>query len=378
MIGVARTDTSIVGRWWWTVDRWQLLAIALLAALGVILVMAASPAVAERLNLDAFYFARRQFIVLLAALAIMGGVALLSPLGVRRMAVAGFAGALILTALTLVGGEDINGARRWLAIGPLVVQPSEFLKPTFVVAIAWVLSASSGRPGLAAYGLALALLALVLALLAAQPDIGMMAVIGAVWSVQLYLAGLATPWIVGVFAVGGAGGLAAYALLPHAASRIDRFLDPASGDSYQIDTALEAFGMGGLLGRGPGEGVVKQVLPDAHSDFIFAVAGEEFGLVTCLLIVGLFAFVVLRGFSRLQRESSYFVLLAATGLLTQFGLQAAINMGVNLRLLPTKGMTLPFISYGGSSLVALALGMGMVLALTRRRAGGGDIGGSAP
>ena len=181
-------------------------------------------------------------------------------------------------------------------------------------------------------------------------------------------------WIIVMGFAGIAGLAAAYALLPHVASRIDRFLDPSSGDSFQVDTALSAFRTGGLTGRGPGEGTVKGILPDAHTDFIFAVAGEEFGLIACLVLVALFAFVVLRGFTRMLMERNAFVMLAAAGLLVQFGIQAFVNMGVNLRLLPAKGMTLPFVSYGGSSLLALAIGMGMVLALTRKRPGAGLIG----
>jgi len=373
MIGIARTDTSIIGRWWWTVDRWMLLAVALLIALGAILLMAASPAVADRLGLDTFYFARRQFSFLVFALVLLVGTALLSPVGVRRVAVAGFVVALGLMTLTLMTGAPINGARRWLDLGPVIFQPSEFVKPTFAVVTAWVLARQQRATEFPGKLVATALLVVVFGLLLAQPDIGMMTVIGAVWFIQLFMAGLPLPWLVGLVALGAAGAATAYLVMPHVASRVDHFLDPASGDSYQIDTALQAFGLGGLFGRGPGEGVVKQVLPDAHTDFVFAVAGEEFGLVACLLLVGLFAAIVLRGLSWALRENNYFVLLAASGLVTQFGLQAVINMGVNLRLLPTKGMTLPFISYGGSSLLALALGMGMILALTRRRVGDGRI-----
>ena len=202
-----------------------------------------------------------------------------------------------------------------------------------------------------------------------QPDIGMTAVVSIVWFCQFVLAGLALQWIVGFMALGIAAMFGAYFLLPHVASRVDRFLDPASGDSHQVDTALEAFTNGGLLGRGPGEGVVKEILPFAHSDFVFAVAGEEFGLLACLALVALFAFVVLRGFGRLHRERDLFVVLAVGGLLVQFGVQALLHMGVNLALIPPTGMTLPLVSYGGSSTVAVALGMGMVLALTRRRPG---------
>ena len=369
MIGIARTDTSVFGYWWWTVDRWLLFAVLVLLGVGTILVMAASPAVADRLGLDTFFFARRQVVFLLAALAVMASVALLTPLGVRRIAALGFVLALALSVLALIFGEDINGARRWLEIGPFLLQPSELLKPTFVVVTAWMLAEEQRHSGFPGKAVTAGLLALVCALLLAQPDIGMVVLVAAVWISQVFTAGLAFPWIAGFGFVALAGGIACYALLPHVASRIDRFIDPAGGDSYQVDTALQAFGMGGFFGRGPGEGIVKQVLPDAHTDFIFAVAGEEFGTLTCLVLVGLFAVIVLRGLGRILQQENYFVLLAASGLLTQFGLQAVINMGVNLNLLPAKGMTLPFISYGGSSLVALALGMGMVLALTRRRVG---------
>jgi len=193
-----------------------------------------------------------------------------------------------------------------------------------------------------------------------------------VWFTQFFLAGLPLIWV-GVAGIGGVLGLtSAYLLLPHVASRIDRFVNPASGDSYQVDRSMDAFMNGGWWGRGPGEGTVKLTLPDAHADFVFAVAGEELGLVICLVIVALFAFVVLRGFTRLLQEANLYIVLAATGLLVQFGLQAIINMASALHLMPTKGMTLPFISYGGSSLLALGIGMGMALALTRRRFGDAD------
>ncbi len=198
----------------------------------------------------------------------------------------------------------------------------------------------------------------------------MAVVVSVVWFTQFFLAGLRLYWVAVGLASGVAGLVGAYLTLPHVASRIDRFFDPASGDSYQVDRAMDAFMNGGLWGRGPGEGTVKEYLPDAHADFVFAVAGEELGLVVCLLIVALFAFIVLRGFSRLLQENNLFVVLAATGLLVQFGLQAVINMASSLHLMPTKGMTLPFLSYGGSSLLSLGLCMGMALALTRRRFGG--------
>jgi cell division protein FtsW len=208
------------------------------------------------------------------------------------------------------------------------------------------------------------------AILIAQPDIGMAAVVVTVWLGQFYMAGLRLYWVM-LVGLGGVGALfSAYSFVPHVRVRVDHFLNPAAGDSYQVNRSLEAFANGGLWGRGPGEGTIKYVLPDAHADFVFAVAGEEFGLVICLAAVGLFAFIVMRGFSRLSHEGSLFVLLSAAGLLIQFGLQAVINMASTLHLMPTKGMTLPFLSYGGSSMLALGLGMGMMLALTRRRLAG--------
>lgn len=380
-----RTDTSLLGRWWWTVDRWSLAALLLLAAIGSALIMAASPAVAHRIGLDSFHFVSRQFMFMVPALLLVIAVSMLSPVMVRRVGAIGFVGALLLTAATLFLSPEVKGATRWLYLGPLSLQPSEFLKPTFAVVTAWMFAiqrqGSHLRPGPEVQGgrfpgdaAAVLLLALVLAVLLLQPDFGMALVVAAVWCAQYFVAGMAL-WLIaaaGIIAIGGF--LAAYTLLPHVASRIDRFLDPAGHENYQIERAMDAFASGGFFGRGPGEGEVKHVLPDAHTDFVFAVAGEEFGLLLCLALVGVFGFIVLRGYARLMREENLFVVLAATGLFTQFGLQAVINIGVNLRLLPTKGMTLPFVSYGGSSLLALALAMGMALALTRERPG---LGGAA-
>jgi cell division protein FtsW len=367
VISFARTDTSLIGRWWWTVDRWTLLAVALLIAIGTLLTMAASPAVAEKLRLDSQHFVLRQAIFLPLAMTVMFLVSLMSPRGVRRISVVGLAISLILVIATLVMGAEIKGATRWLQFAGLSIQPSEFVKPCFAVVAAWMLAEQGRREGVPGGLICCALFALITWLLVSQPDLGMTVVVAVVWFGQCFIAGLPMLWVGVLAGLGLIGAVAAYAAIPHVASRINRFFDPASGDSYQIDRAMDAFGQGGLFGRGPGEGMVKRVLPDAHTDFIFAVAGEEFGLIACLIIVALFGFITLRGFARLLREEDLFVLLAAAGLLTQFGLQAVINIGVNVNLLPTKGMTLPFISYGGSSMLALALAMGMVLALTRRR-----------
>lgn len=367
----SRADTSVLGRWWWTVDRWTLAALLALIGFGYIMMLAASPAVAERIGASSrnmFFF--KQVAYLMMAAVLMITVSLLSPRGVRRFALVGFAIALVLTAATLVVGVEIKGARRWLPIPFLSLQPSEFLKPFFAVVAAWLI-AEGRMPGSKVWGacIALGLFLIVGAILKGQPDIGMLLVVSAVFFAQFFVAGMNMFLVGAVGGVGVAGAAGAYLLFPHVQSRVQRFLDPTSGDSYQVNVALEAFANGGLLGRGPGEGRVKNVLPDAHADFVFAVAGEEFGMVICLVILALFAFIVVRGLARLLSETDLFVMLAGTGLLTQFGLQAFVNMASTLHLIPTKGMTLPFVSYGGSSVLAIAMGMGMLLALTRRRVG---------
>jgi cell division protein FtsW len=369
----ARIDQSPVARWWWTIDRWSLGALALLIAFGAVLSMAASPAVAERLGYAPLHFVERQMVVAPLAFAVMFGVSLLPPRAVRRVAFIGFAIAVLLLAMTFVVGVEIKGARRWINLPGLALQPSEFVKPTFAIVAAWLFAEQKERPGFPGNAISIALFLGLIAMLMKQPDLGMAVVVALVWFAQFFMAGLRLYWAA-IGTMAGLGGLVgAYLWLPHVTSRINRFLDPAAGDSYQVNRSIEAFVNGGLWGRGPGEGTVKDVLPDAHADFVFAVAGEEFGLVVCILIVGVFAFIVLRGFSRLLQEGNLFVLLSATGLLIQFGLQAVINMASTLHLIPTKGMTLPFLSYGGSSMLALALGMGMMLALTRRRLGGSEL-----
>jgi cell division protein FtsW len=369
----ARIDQSQVARWWWTVDRWSLAALGMLIGFGVVMSLAASPPVAERIGYDGLHFVRRHLAMLPLALGLMFAVSLQPPRTIRRIAVIGFAISLVLLALTFVIGVEIKGARRWINFPGLSLQPSEFVKPTFAVVAAWLFAEQKLRPRFPGNLICLALFLLVVAMLIKQPDIGMAAVVAAVWFAQFFTAGMRLYWVAGGALAGLGGVVGAYMYLPHVRVRVDHFLDPSTGDSYQVNRSIEAFANGGLWGRGPGEGTVKDVLPDAHADFVFAVAGEEFGVVVCLAIVALFAFIVLRGFSRMSQEGSLFVLLAATGLLVQFGLQAAINMASSLHLIPTKGMTLPFLSYGGSSMLALGLGMGMMLALTRRRLGGGEL-----
>lgn len=369
----ARTDRSVISRWWWTVDKFTLVALLVIAAIGIVLTMAASPSVAQRLHLDPFYFARRQAIYIPAAVVVMLATSLLSPTAVRRSAVIGFAFTFLATLATLYVGPEVKGATRWLSVGGLSVQPSEFLKPAFAVTCAWLMAASRNTGQPIGYALAILLLGMTAAVLALQPDIGTTLLVLGAWTVQIFLVGCPLV-LIGLIAVAFAGGaVGAYFVFDHVRQRVDHFLDPATGsDGYQIGRAIEAFASGGMFGRGPGEGRVKEVLPDAHADFIFAVAGEEFGLILCIMVVGLFAIIVLQGLVRALKDEDLFVVLAVGALLSLFGAQALMNMASTVHLMPPKGTTLPFISYGGSASIALAWTMGMVLALTRQRPTAGD------
>ena len=364
-----RTKTGFLSRWWWSVDRISLILLLGLIIFGVILVFAGSPPVAERLGYDSFYFVRRQIFFLALSVFVIIGVSLMEAQQVRRMASVGFLIAILLLCFVPFIGIETKGAKRWLLLAGMSVQPSEFLKPCMAVVIAWVLSLRQNHADFPSFKIAIALYGLAVVLLIAQPDFGMTMTVSAVWGTQMFLAGLPL-LLVGIFFIIGIVGIfGAYQLLPHVKHRVDRFLDPSTGDTYQVQKSLEAFRHGGLFGAGPGEGKVKAMLPDSHTDYIFSVAGEELGAITCLVIVALFAALVLRMFSRAYQEKDMFALLAVMGLATQFGVQSIINMGVAVNLLPSKGMTLPFLSYGGSSLLAVALGAGMMLAFTRRRYG---------
>ncbi len=364
-----RADESLVTDWWFTVDRVLIAALAILAATGVVLSLAASPAVAVRKGLPTFYFAERHAIFAAAGFGLMIAVSLLSRRQIRRLALFSFAAALLLMIWVLAVGPEINGAKRWVRIAGHSLQPSEFAKPCFVVLTAWLLAEGRRRADMPSLGLACALFAVFAALLLLQPDVGQTMLVTLVWGALLVLAGQPLRYAMGVgtVAVGLLG--VAYLSFDHVRTRIDRFLDPSSGDTFQVDRAIQSFTEGGLLGRGPGEGTIKSILPDAHTDFIFAVIGEEYGAGACLVLLGLFAFVVVRAFSRGAREPDAFARLAVIGLALLFAVQAAINMAVNVGLVPAKGMTLPFISAGGSSNLAVAASMGMMLGLMRRRPG---------
>lgn len=364
---VSRANRSEFAEWWWTVDRLLLAGVFTLMIGGVVLSLAGSPAVAERLGYDSFHFVNRHIAFFLPALAVMIATSFLTARQARRAALIVLAISLVLMLAVLFVGVENNGSRRWLNIAGLSLQPSEFMKPAFVVICAWLFAENSRRTDIPGNVFALILLAIVVALLVAEPDFGQTMLIAVAWGALFFMAGVPWPWIAGLGVAGVGGIVAAYMFLPHVAGRIDRFLAPHTGDTFQVDTAMDSIMSGGWLGRGPGEGTVKRILPDAHTDFIFAVAAEEFGIIICIALVLVFAFVVIRGLSNSLRSEEAFTRLAAAGLVVLFGVQAVINMGVNLSILPAKGMTLPFISYGGSSMIAVAFGMGLILALTRRR-----------
>ncbi|TIO09190.1 putative lipid II flippase FtsW [Mesorhizobium sp.] len=362
----SRLDKSPVATWWWTVDRWFLAAFLSLMGLGIVLSFAASPAVAQRIGLDSFHFATRQIIFTIPALGVMLAVSFLESRQIRRMALVMLCIMLVLMVAVLYIGVEVKGARRWVSLAGVSIQPSEFLKPAFVVICAWLFAEHRRQPDIPGNLFAMLLLALVISLLVAQPDFGQTMLVLGTWGVMFFMAGLPWLWIIALGAVGIGGVFAAYTVFPHVAGRIDRFMT-GEGDTFQVDMGRDALINGGWFGVGPGEGTVKRVIPDSHADFVFSVAGEEFGLIMCFFIMTIFAFIVLRGLSTALKEQDDFTRYAVGGLVTVFGLQSVINMAVNLQLMPAKGMTLPFISYGGSSQIAIAISMGMVLALTRRR-----------
>ena len=362
----SRLDRSPIALWWWTIDRWFLSAFLSLMGLGILLSFAASPAVAERIGLAPFYFVTRQVMFMLLALFFMLAVSFLSPRGVRRMALVMYAIAVVLCLAVLKFGVEVKGAHRWVAIAGVSVQPSEFLKPAFVILCAWLFAEKRRNPRVPGYLLALGLLIVSISLLVAQPDLGQTILTSATWGIMFFMAGMPWLWIIAVGGVAAMGGVTAYFTFSHFAGRINRFWT-GEGDTYQVDTALQALLNGKWFGVGPGEGVFKKVIPDSHADFVFAVAGEEYGFIMCFLIIGLFASIVLRGLNFALKEEDDFTRYAVAGLVCVFGFQSVINMGVNLQMMPAKGMTLPFISYGGSSLIAIAISMGMVLALSRKK-----------
>jgi cell division protein FtsW len=363
---MSRAKRGPVADWFWTIDRYLLAVFVLLMGIGMMMSFAASPAVAERLRYDSFHFVIRHAVFLVPSIAVMIGLSFLTPRQVRRTALIMLVAAIALMLIALFFGVEVKGSRRWINIGSFSLQPSEFMKPAFIVICAWLFSEHARQPEIPGNFFAMILFVIVAALLVAQPDLGQTILTSLVWSGMFFMAGVPWLWIGVLGGLGVVGFMTAYYMLPHVTGRVDRFLT-GEGDTFQVDAARDAIMRGGFLGQGPGEGTVKRIIPDSHTDFIFAVMAEEFGIIFCMFIVLIFAFIVMRGLSHALKEKNDFQRFAIAGLVLQLGIQSMINIGVNLELLPAKGMTLPFISYGGSSMVAIAVTAGFILALTRYR-----------
>ncbi len=371
-----RAGEPILPKWWRTVDKWSISCVLMLFAIGLLLGLAASVPLAERNGFSPFHYFQRQILFGSLAMVAMFVTSMMSPVLVRRLGVLGFLAVLVALVLLPFFGTDYGkGAVRWYSLGFAALQPSEFLKPGFVIVVAWLMSASQQIDGPPGTLWSFVLCLVVMGLLVLQPDFGQASLILFSWGVMYFVAGAPLFLLTLMAGLAGAGGMLAYSLSEHFARRIDGFLNPEVDPNTQLGYAANAIREGGLFGVGVGEGQVKWSLPDAHTDFIIAVAAEEYGLVLVLIIIALFAIVVVRSLVRLMRERDTFIRLAGTGLATIFGVQAMINMGVAVRLLPAKGMTLPFVSYGGSSIIAGGIAVGMLLAFTRTRPQGeiGDI-----
>lgn len=365
---LARDDRSLATEWWFSVDRALLIAVLALIGIGIVLSLAASPAVATRKGLPTFYFVERQLVFATAGIALMLAASLLDQRGVLTLAVGLLGAMLLLMTVAVLYGVEVNGARRWIRFAGFSLQPSELAKPAFAVVVSWLFAEARARSGHGLLLVAVGLYAVMAGLLLLQPDVGQLMLLTVVFGALFFISGQPILWAVAFGSVGIGLLTSAYFAFPHVRGRIARFLDPASGDTFQTDRAIQSFAEGGFFGRGPGEGTIKSVLPDAHTDFIFAVVAEEYGALACLALIALFAFVVGRALMRYRHRRDPFTHLAVNGLALLIAMQAAINMAVNVGLVPAKGMTLPFISAGGSSMIAASLTVGMLLALVRRRA----------
>lgn len=363
----SRAKKTPIAEWWWTVDRQLLIGFALLLAAGLVLSFAASPPVAERLGLSPWHFITRHMVFAPLAFVVLVGTSFLNVRQVRMVALAVLCVFTGLLVATLFFGAEAKGATRWISLFGQSIQPSEFVKPAFAVIAGWLLAEKMKHNDMPGDWMTFVILGAIVVLLLLQPDIGQTALVLGTWSALLFLSGISWWVIAGLIALASVGGVAAYLFFPHVARRIDSFLNPDVSNSYQVDKALQSMAEGGWFGRGPGEGLAKRYLPDAHADFVFSAAAGEFGILFCMMLVVLIGFIIMRSLSNAQQQSSIYARLAASGLAVQFGLQAAINLAVNLNLMPPKGMTLPFVSYGGTSMIAVAFGMGMMLALTRKR-----------
>jgi cell division protein FtsW len=363
-----RSDKSPLAEWWRTVDKGLIAAALMLLGVGMMLSLAAGPAAAAKLKLgDPFYFVYRQGVFVIAAAVVLVASSLLDPVWARRLCLVLFVVCFFLMAGLLLFGHEAKGATRWIRIWGTTFQPSEIIKPAVVVLTAWLLAQREKFPAGPWAPIAFAFYAVTVGLLLLQPDVGQSVLLTAAFVIVFFIAGLPWLWATG-FVIGGALlGVLLYNIVPHVRFRINSFLSPTDYDTYQIDKARQAIERGGFFGVGPGEGTVKRTLPDAHTDFVYAVAGEEFGLLLLVFLTVLFAVIAIKGIMEASKQGDVYQRAAGVGLYAIFGLQAAVNMSVNLSLIPPKGMTLPLVSSGGSSLLGSALTLGLALALTRKQ-----------
>lgn len=372
MVNFSRQSRNAFVKWWWTVDKVILFVSLALMAIGIILDITASPAVARRLSGNDYFFVRKQVVFVLISVFTMIVLSLCKLKTIRRISIVGFALLVVLLIITDIWGFETKGARRWISLPGMSLQPSELIKPIFIVFTAWLLDCGKKYDYFPGARISVACFIAISGLLLAQPDVGMTVLVTLVFALQLFLAGLPIILVV-LMGIGGILGLISlYFLYPHFRTRVDQFLYGDNETSYQITRAMEAFQNGNLVGKGPGEGTVKLLIPDAHTDFVFAVAGEEYGVWLCLIIITLFAIIVIRSLKLSLKETNLFVMYAEVGLASSLGFQAIVNMASSLHLMPTKGMTLPFISYGGSSLLGTALEIGMLLSITRKNTASED------
>lgn len=367
---LSRADRSPIALWFWEIDHILVLLVFILMAIGLIGVEGASPAASVRYSqgdtvIAPLYYFWRQAVFVAVGLPVMLVISTMPVIMARRLALFGAAFFSVLLLMVPIIGSTVNGAQRWIGTGIVQIQPSEFLKPFYVVSLAWLLSLRAHDRSLPIVPLSGLLTGIIVIFLMKQPDFGQTIIFCATWLALLLLSGVSTRVIGALTGAGAVGIAAAYLFYPVATQRINNFIF-ANGDTYQTDSAHATIIAGGLFGTGPGAGVKKFRLPEGHTDYIYSVIGEEFGLIVCMLIAAFFLAIVVRVFLRLLDEEDPFKLLAGAGLTAQLGLQALINIAVNIGLAPSKGMTLPFISYGGSSMIALCAGFGLLLAFTRR------------
>ncbi|MBQ9271564.1 MAG: cell division protein FtsW [Alphaproteobacteria bacterium] len=372
MVGFSRKSHNIFSKWWWTVDKVILFVSLALLTIGIILDITASPAVARTIHVEDFWFVKKQVCYALVSVILIVGLSMQKLRTIRQISLIGFIIVGALLVLTVFFGFETKGAKRWISLFGFSMQASEFMKPIFIIVTAWLLDCGKKYDYFPGMWISILLYAGVAGLMLLQPDIGMTLLDSAVFGLQLFLAGLPLIIVAAAVVCGVAGLVLLYFTYSHFHARVDQFLYGSDETSYQINKAMQAFQNGNLIGKGPGEGTVKLNIPDAHTDFVFAVAGEEYGLWLCLIIIVLFGVIVIRTLRSALKETNLFVMYAEVGLAASIGLQAFVNMASSLHIIPTKGMTLPFISYGGSSLLASAIEVGMLLAITRQNVASED------